>query len=91
MSFRSELMCVDSSLVDFSSAEQLSLLLRHPDQPENPRLIRVAVLGAPNAGKSTLTNQLLGRKVACCQLYAIENDLFTFKILKNSGFFAFTF
>uniref|UniRef100_A0A6I8PAF2 GTPase Era, mitochondrial n=1 Tax=Ornithorhynchus anatinus TaxID=9258 RepID=A0A6I8PAF2_ORNAN len=31
--------------------------------PENPRILRVAVLGAPNAGKSTLANQLLGRKV----------------------------
>ncbi|GAB5580725.1 hypothetical protein PRBEI_2001454900 [Prionailurus iriomotensis] len=31
--------------------------------PENPRVLRVVLLGAPNAGKSTLSNQLLGRKV----------------------------
>ncbi|XP_034540383.1 GTPase Era, mitochondrial [Notolabrus celidotus] len=45
------------------SGEQLSLLLRHPDQPANPKVLKVAVIGAPNAGKSTLSNQLLGRKV----------------------------
>ncbi|XP_034406237.1 GTPase Era, mitochondrial [Cyclopterus lumpus] len=45
------------------SGEQLSLLLRHPDQPENSKVLKVALIGAPNAGKSTLTNQLLGRKV----------------------------
>lgn len=44
-------------------SEHLSLLLRRPDQPWNPKIIRVTVVGAPNAGKSTLTNQLLGRKV----------------------------
>uniref|UniRef100_UPI0037E85553 GTPase Era, mitochondrial n=1 Tax=Semicossyphus pulcher TaxID=241346 RepID=UPI0037E85553 len=43
--------------------EQLSLLLRHPDQPDNSKVLKVAVIGAPNAGKSTLSNQLLGRKV----------------------------
>ncbi|XP_028839627.1 GTPase Era, mitochondrial [Denticeps clupeoides] len=44
-------------------AQQLSLLLKHPDQPEKPKVLKVAVIGAPNAGKSTLSNQLLGRKV----------------------------
>jgi len=45
------------------SGEHLSLLLRHPDQPENSKVLKVAIIGAPNAGKSALSNQLLGRKV----------------------------
>ncbi|KAJ6657340.1 hypothetical protein lerEdw1_002707 [Lerista edwardsae] len=43
--------------------EQDNLLGHQPDQPENPKVLRIAVIGAPNAGKSTLSNQLLGRKV----------------------------
>lgn len=43
--------------------EQDLLLVHPPNMPENPRVLRVVLLGAPNAGKSTLSNQLLGRKV----------------------------
>ncbi|NXX47275.1 ERAL1 GTPase, partial [Tricholaema leucomelas] len=43
--------------------EQNRLLQNLPDQPQNPKALRIAIIGAPNAGKSTLSNQLLGRKV----------------------------
>ncbi|NWV43305.1 ERAL1 GTPase, partial [Grantiella picta] len=43
--------------------EQKRLLENRPDQPRDPKVLRIAIIGAPNAGKSTLSNQLLGRKV----------------------------
>ncbi|XP_009945393.1 PREDICTED: GTPase Era, mitochondrial, partial [Leptosomus discolor] len=46
-----------------SKKEQNRLLRHRPDQPQNPKVLRIAIIGAPNAGKSTLSNQLLGRKV----------------------------
>ncbi|XP_035417095.2 GTPase Era, mitochondrial isoform X1 [Cygnus atratus] len=46
-----------------SKEEQKRLLRDRPDQPQNPKVLRIAIIGAPNAGKSTLSNQLLGRKV----------------------------
>lgn len=32
--------------------------------PEDQRILRAAILGVPNAGKTTLVNQLLGQKVS---------------------------
>ncbi|XP_077361909.1 GTPase Era, mitochondrial [Festucalex cinctus] len=45
------------------SGEQMSLLLKQPNQPEHAKVLKVAIIGSPNAGKSTLSNQLLDRKV----------------------------
>ncbi|CAL1573854.1 unnamed protein product [Knipowitschia caucasica] len=58
--------------VPSDSGQQIALLMRHPDQPQNAKVLRVSIIGAPNAGKSTLSNQLLGRK-----LFAVSKKVHT--------------
>ncbi|XP_073421607.1 GTPase Era, mitochondrial isoform X2 [Dendrobates tinctorius] len=58
-----ELLSPQAPAVSFNKADQDSLLLNVPDQPENSKVLKLAIIGAPNAGKSTLSNQLLGRKL----------------------------
>ncbi|EGW14992.1 GTP-binding protein era-like [Cricetulus griseus] len=53
--------------------DQNLLLVHTPDMPENSRVLRVVLLGAPNAGKSTLSNQLLGRKV--CHTFSVPTPM----------------
>ena len=50
---------VPKTLEEYSVQQRLRV-----EQPSMPRLARVAIIGSPNAGKSTLTNQLVGRRVS---------------------------
>jgi hypothetical protein len=45
--------------------ERLIKPVKEFTQPDNPHMIKVAVIGAPNAGKSTLVNKLIGEDVSC--------------------------
>ncbi|XP_074642464.1 GTPase Era, mitochondrial-like [Tubulanus polymorphus] len=47
-----------------SKLEALKIVKQKPDQPANAKILKVAVIGSPNAGKSTLTNALLKWKVS---------------------------
>ncbi|XP_074119809.1 GTPase Era, mitochondrial [Sminthopsis crassicaudata] len=55
--------CRPAPTVALHRDKQAFLVALPPNLPENSRILRVVILGAPNAGKSTLSNQLLGRKV----------------------------
>jgi len=53
----------------FISAAQKKLLKMKPQQPLNPHILKTSVIGSPNAGKSTLVNQLTG--------WQVSNHMFT--------------
>ena len=55
------------------TAEQEMLMIQLPEQPPNPHLLKVAIIGTPNVGKSTLINSLLGRRVSTPVARTITN------------------
>lgn len=46
-----------------SRAEHHTLMLKTPNQPLNAKVLKVSVVGMPNAGKSTFVNAVLGKKL----------------------------
>lgn len=50
--------------IGHSPDEQFKKYLLEPDQPVNSKILRFSIIGVPNSGKSTLTNQLMNWKVS---------------------------
>jgi ribosome biogenesis GTPase A len=44
--------------------EHYDNLRKNPDHPIDAKILKLAVIGIPNAGKSTLINRLMGLKVS---------------------------
>jgi len=55
--------------------EELKRLIKHRPLPDDAhRLLRVAIIGAPNAGKSTLLNKLINWKVVLLLLLFTSDE-----------------
>lgn len=63
---------IDKPTIARTVGEHELLYIQQPDMPANPRQLKVSVLGAPNAGKSSLVNRLMNRRVS-----AVSNKINT--------------
>ncbi|KAJ8342897.1 hypothetical protein SKAU_G00328250 [Synaphobranchus kaupii] len=68
-------LCRHPASVPPNNAEQINLLVNRPDQPENSKILKVAIIGAPNAGKSTLSISSLEERCLLCQRKCIQLGL----------------
>ncbi|XP_052072690.1 GTPase Era, mitochondrial-like [Mytilus californianus] len=55
---------IDEKTIEKTPKAHYENLRRIPDQPLDARVLKLAVIGIPNAGKSTLVNRLMGWKVS---------------------------
>ncbi|XP_071178287.1 GTPase Era, mitochondrial-like [Mytilus edulis] len=55
---------MDEKTIEKTPKAHYENLRRNPDQPLDARVLKLAVIGIPNAGKSTLVNRLMGWKVS---------------------------
>ena len=49
----------DEPTIGRTKAEQELLFIKSPEMPENPKLLKMAILGVPNSGKNVLTYSLI--------------------------------
>ncbi|MCL4130378.1 UNVERIFIED_CONTAM: hypothetical protein GTU68_058933 [Idotea baltica] len=67
------------------TSEELKEVFDHdPVSPQNSKLLKVAIIGVPNSGKSTLINQLIGWRV-CSVSQKVHTTQCNARAVSNSG------